>query len=1074
MIFKFMKNITVAFLVGILISIFSCQEKIEIPEVLVYTPAEVQKTQEINTFFGQFEVEKTSDVDYLREENLQLKPAIVLLHTKVSDFDLNTQIALERYLQAGGSVLNIYPKFDSEVERQASLDIIRGTLKRDYQGENPSDLPQDLTFSDFALISYLYKGKDPLLKANFEKGEVVFIESENLEKIDIKEEIAQITVGNLPNYQNAKTKVIPEQNRFVKDNLINGLREPMELDLLPDGRLIFIERYGEVTIYNPETELVKPAGMFDVYTKYEDGLIGLAVDPNFEKNNWIYFDYSPKGDKSVNRISRFTLVNDQVDFASEKIIIEIPTDRGTCCHAAGAMTFDPEGNLYITMGDDTNPWINKGMAPIDSRKGQKYGDARRSSGNTNDLRGKILRIKPLSDGTYEIPEGNLFPPNTPNARAEIYVMGVRNPFTISIDEKKNWLYWGDVGPDAGEMDSLRGPRSYDEVNLAQTAGNYGWPFTRGNRQAYQDFDFATKTSKGFFDPDNLQNTSPRNTGLLDLPPAKNSLVWYPYAPSEEFPWTLTGGKNPMVGPVYYSENYDGEYRFPDFFDGKVFIYEWMRHWIFSLETDSLGNYRRVVPFMEDTKFTRPMDMIFGKDGSLYMLEYGSAWFARNEKAGLSRIRYVRNNREPIARISADKTTGAAPLKVNFSAAASEDLDHEKLTYEWYFPGYKMQYGETVTFNYKYQGIYEVELTVKDESGNTDKQKISIQVGNEKPKLELAIQGNSQFYWENEFVDYKVNLRDREDGKLGVDIDEERVNLIIDLLPQGEDLAFTEVGHQEADALAGLSRGELLIKKSDCENCHAINKKVNGPSYSEIAKRYPNTLNIKQKLAAKIIKGGNGVWGETNMSAHPQLTQNQTEAMVSWILSLDEDKSEQNRLPLEGNFVAEEQPLHEEGYKVHGTYVLSASYTDNGFDKMKSITVRDKILLKPPLFPSSKADYVSFPNPDTRDKWLRNIKTGDEFVFENIDLTEVGIIQLQCRGHKGISKPFEVILRTDRQEIGRASIRTKGKETKDIKVPIRELTGLHNLRISVETEEELDAMDFRYLSLMKRETLLGLK
>jgi len=1063
-----MKNLTAIFLATILTFAISCSKQEELKRVLLYAPDSIENLQDIDILSEQFQVEKSSDIDFFRERNLQNVSAVVILNTRISELNQNTKIALERYLQAGGGLLNFYPIFDSEIERRRSADIIRGTLKRDYQGENPSDLSQDLTLSDFALVSYLHGEKEPIIRANFENGKTTFIQVEQVKEVEISKEILQVINDNLPDYQKVTTKVIPEQNRFVKDEIINNLREPMELDLLPDGRLMFIERFGEVTIYNPETGLVKPAGMFDVYTEYEDGLIGLAIDPGFEKNNWIYFDYSPKGNKSVNRISRFTLVNDQVDFDSEKIIIEIPTDRGTCCHAAGAMAFDPEGNLYITMGDDTNPWINKGMAPIDSRKGQKYGDARRSSGNTNDLRGKILRIKPLPNGTYEIPKGNLFSPDTPNARPEIYVMGVRNPFTISIDEKRNWLYWGDVGPDAGEADSLRGPRSYDEVNLAKTAGNYGWPFTRGNRQAYQDFDFATKKSKGAFDPDNLQNTSPRNTGLLNLPPAENSLIWYPYAPSEEFPWTLTGGKNPMVGPVYYSENYNGKYRFPDFFDGKVFIYEWMRHWIFALETDSLGNYRRVTPFMEDTEFTRPMDMIFGKDGSLYLLEYGKAWFARNKKASLSRIRYVRDNRAPIARIYADKTTGAAPLKVNFSASESEDLDYEKLTYEWYFPGYDAQYGETTTFDYKYPGIYEVELIVKDESGHTDKQKITIQVGNERPQLELVLRGNSQFYWENESVEYEVKLSDREDGKLGEGINDERVNLIIDLLPEGEDLAFTEVGHQEADALAGLSRGELLIKKSDCSNCHAKDRKVNGPSYLQIAERYPNTPTIKQQLAVKIIKGGNGVWGETNMSAHPQLTQNQTEAMLSWILSLDEEKSEKNRLPLNGNFIAKEQPLHKEGYKMHGTYILSASYTDNGFDKMKPITARDKILLKPPLFPSSKADYVSFPNPDVRDKWLRNIKNGDEFIFENIDLTEVGLIQLQCRGHKGISKSFEVVLRTDTEEIGRISIVTEGKETKDIKVPIVELTGLHNLHVSVETGEDLDAMDFRYLSLKKRE------
>ncbi|MGK0365252.1 MAG: cytochrome c, partial [Saprospiraceae bacterium] len=247
----FMKNVITVFIALILISVFSCSKEKEIKRVLIYSPVTIEKTQNLDFLSEQFEVKKTSDVGYLREERLQSISAILLLNTKVSDLNQNAKIALERYLQAGGGVLNIYLKYDSEVESQASKDIIRGTLKRDYQGENPSDLAQDLTFSDFALVSYLYGEKEPILRANFEKGKVVFIDSEKVNEIEISEEIAQIIGDNFPNYQNVKTKVIPEQNRFVKDNLINNLREPMELDLLPDGRLMFIERFGEVTIYNP-------------------------------------------------------------------------------------------------------------------------------------------------------------------------------------------------------------------------------------------------------------------------------------------------------------------------------------------------------------------------------------------------------------------------------------------------------------------------------------------------------------------------------------------------------------------------------------------------------------------------------------------------------------------------------------------------------------------------------------------------------------------------------------------------------------------------------------------------------
>src|SRR5690606_4783206 len=127
---------------------------------------------------------------------------------------------------------------------------------------------------------------------------------------------------------------------------------------------------------------------------------------------------------------------------------------------------------------------SSGYAPIDEREGRALWDAQKSAANANDLRGKILRIKPEDDGTYSIPEGNLFPVGTPGTRPEIYVMGCRNPFRFSIDSEAGYLYWGDVGPDAGKGDPDRGPHGMGEFDQARKAGNWGWPYTRGNNQAY--------------------------------------------------------------------------------------------------------------------------------------------------------------------------------------------------------------------------------------------------------------------------------------------------------------------------------------------------------------------------------------------------------------------------------------------------------------------------------------------------------------------------------------------------------------------------------------------------------------
>src|SRR6185369_13122336 len=104
--------------------------------------------------------------------------------------------------------------------------------------------------------------------------------------------------------------------------------------------------------------------------------------------------------------------------------------------------------------------------------------------------GKILRITINEDGSYGIPEGNLFAKGTPNTRPEIFVMGNRNPYRIMVDKKNGYLYWGEVGPDANN-DSLatRGPRGYGEVNQARKAGFFGWPLFVGNNYAYRAYDY---------------------------------------------------------------------------------------------------------------------------------------------------------------------------------------------------------------------------------------------------------------------------------------------------------------------------------------------------------------------------------------------------------------------------------------------------------------------------------------------------------------------------------------------------------------------------------------------------------
>src|SRR5687767_4954226 len=104
---------------------------------------------------------------------------------------------------------------------------------------------------------------------------------------------------------------------------------------------------------------------------------------------------------------------DSIDLSTRKQLLSVTTLRLQCCHTGGSLAFDQHGNLYLSTGDNVNPFESDGYSPSDERPNRFPWDAQSSSANTNDLRGKVLRIHPEPDGTYTIPAGNLFPPGTP-------------------------------------------------------------------------------------------------------------------------------------------------------------------------------------------------------------------------------------------------------------------------------------------------------------------------------------------------------------------------------------------------------------------------------------------------------------------------------------------------------------------------------------------------------------------------------------------------------------------------------------------------------------------------------------
>jgi cytochrome c len=397
-----------------------------------------------------FDVDTTENSANFNEANLKKYKAVVFLSTTGNVLSHAEQNEFMRFIQSGGGYVGIHAAADTEYELWWYGKLVGAYFKshphqqnavlkkvNDFTPAKEANMPAEWKRWD---EWYNYKKIQPDINVLYNLEESSYEGGENGASHPISwwhdfdggrsfytglghtnssfrepEFLSHVLMGlkyamgdDKLDYSKARAKAVPEENRFNKVVLGYFFNEPTEMTVLPDGRIIFIERRGRVKLYDPAKDTISVINTFNIWSREEDGMMGITKDPNFVENNWLYIYYSHPT-RSSNILSRFVFKDGSIDMTSEKEMLEVVVQRKNCCHTGGSLTFGPDGNLYLSTGDNTSPFASDGFSPSDETPGRASFDAQSSSANTNDLRGKILRIHPEPDGTYTIPAGNLFP-----------------------------------------------------------------------------------------------------------------------------------------------------------------------------------------------------------------------------------------------------------------------------------------------------------------------------------------------------------------------------------------------------------------------------------------------------------------------------------------------------------------------------------------------------------------------------------------------------------------------------------------------------------------------------------------
>ena len=549
----------------------------------------------------------------------------------------------------------------------------------------------------------------------------------------------------------ADASVLP--SGFQDTVTLSGMTNPTVVQFAPDGRIFVGQKNGVIKVFASLTD-TNPVTFADLSAEVDDywdrGLLGLALDPNFPTRPYVYVLYTydaaiggtaprwgdacptPPGATTDGcvvsaRVSKLTASGNTMTGAEQVLI-------GDWCqqfpsHSIGTLLFGRDGALYAGAGDgasfnnvdygqygatyagdqanacaDPPAPAGTALSPPTAEGGALRSQSVLRTDGPATLDGAIIRINP--DTGLGLPDNPFAASSDPNAR-RIVAYGLRNPFRFTQRPGTDELWIGDVGWNTWEeIDRLTAP-------TGSATRDFGWPCYEGAgpQSGYQ--------SAGLNLCSSLYNT-----------PGSVAAPYYTYNHSAcvvSYTGCHTGGSS-ITGVAFYQ---GGSY--PAAYNGALFFADHTRNeiWAMMPGANGLPDPANIQSFVgvdaTGGAAGHPVDLKIGPGGDLFYVDM--------EDGSLHRIIYTAANQPPTARISANPTSGAAPLTVAFDGSGSTDPEGRPLTYSWDLNG-DGTFGDattpTASYTYTSSGTYTASLRVTDDRGATNTASVTITVGNTAP------------------------------------------------------------------------------------------------------------------------------------------------------------------------------------------------------------------------------------------------------------------------------------------------------------------------------------------------------